>query len=258
LVEQKDIPATGRHTKVTDAAVAATCTTAGKTEGSHCGVCGNVIVAQQVIPATGHTKVSDAAVAATLTTAGKTEGSHCSVCGEVLEAQSDIPYLKTVTLKKTSLVYTGKALKSAVTVKDSNGNTISSSNYMLTYKNNKKVGTATVTVTFKGSYSGTKTLNFNIVPKATKLTLAAKSKSIKVTWKKQTAQTTGYQIQYSTSSKFTGAKTVTVKSSKTTSTTIKKLKAKKTYYVRIRTYKKVGSKMVYSAWSGTKKVTTKK
>jgi hypothetical protein len=227
-------------------------------EGSHCSVCGNVIVAQQVIPATGHTKVTDAAVAATLTAAGKTEGSHCGVCGEVFEAQSDIPYPKTVTLKKTSLVYTGKALKPAVTVKDSNGNTISSSNYTLTYKNNKKVGTATVTVTFTGNYSGTKAINFDIVPKATTLTLAAKSKSIKVTWKKQIAQTTGYQIQYSTSSKFTGAKTVTVKSSKTTSKTIKNLKAKKTYYVRIRTYKKVGSKTVYSAWSGTKKVTTKK
>jgi hypothetical protein len=290
------VAATGHSKVIDDAAVAATCTTAGKTEGSHCKVCGEILGTQEVIPATGHTKVSDATVAATCTTAGKTEGSHCKVCGEVLEKQKEIPatghtdkttvtaattkkngktvvactvcgtvesstaisYPKTIALKKTSLVYTGSALKPAVTVKDSSGKTISSSNYKLTYKNNKKVGTATVTVTFKGNYSGTKTLSFNIVPKATSLTLAAKSKSIKVSWKKQTSQTTGYQIQYSTSSKFTGAKTVTVKSNKTTSTTIKSLKAKKTYYVRIRTYKKVGSKTVYSAWSGTKKVKTKK
>ena len=79
------------HTEATDEAVAATCTTAGKTEGKHCSVCGEVLVAQQTIPATGHTEVTDEAVAATCTTAGKTEGKHCSVCGEVLVAQKDIP-----------------------------------------------------------------------------------------------------------------------------------------------------------------------
>ena len=84
------IPATG-HTAVTDPAVAATCTTAGKTEGSHCSVCNAVIKAQTTIPATGHTAVTDPAVAATCTTAGKTEGSHCSVCGEVIVAQTTIP-----------------------------------------------------------------------------------------------------------------------------------------------------------------------
>jgi hypothetical protein len=212
-------------------------------------------VAQEVIPATGHTDRTTVTAATT-----NNDGSivvDCAVCGTI-QSSTAISHPETIALKKTSLVYTGSAQKPSVTVKDGYGNTISSSNYTLTYKNNKKVGTATVTVTFTGNYSGTTTLNFNIVPKATTLTLAAKSKAIKVSWKKQTAQTTGYQIQYSTSSKFTGAKTITVKSSKTTGTTIKSLKAKKTYYVRIRTYKKVGSKTVYSAWSGTKKVTTKK
>ena len=84
------VSATG-HTAVTDAAVAATCTTAGKTEGSHCSVCNAVIKAQTTIPATGHTEVTDPAVAATCTTAGKTEGSHCSVCEAVIKAQTTIP-----------------------------------------------------------------------------------------------------------------------------------------------------------------------
>ena len=79
------------HTKVVDKAVAATCTTAGKTEGSHCSTCNAVLVAQQTIPAKGHTKVVDKAVAATCTTAGKTEGSHCSTCNAVLVAQQTIP-----------------------------------------------------------------------------------------------------------------------------------------------------------------------
>ena len=85
-------PALG-HTEVIDAAVAATCTEAGKTEGKHCSVCGEVIVAQEVVPATGHTEVTDAAVAATCTTTGLTEGKHCSVCGEVIVAQEVVAAL---------------------------------------------------------------------------------------------------------------------------------------------------------------------
>ena len=86
------IPATG-HDPVTDAAVAPTCTSAGKTAGSHCSRCGKVLLAQQTIPATGHTVVQDNAIAATCTIAGKTAGSHCVTCGEVVKAQSSIPAL---------------------------------------------------------------------------------------------------------------------------------------------------------------------
>ena len=88
--KSETIPTTG-HTEVIDKAVAATCTTAGKTEGKHCSVCNTVIVAQQTIPAKGHTEVIDKAVAATCTTEGKTEGKHCSVCNAVIIAQQTIP-----------------------------------------------------------------------------------------------------------------------------------------------------------------------
>jgi hypothetical protein len=148
-----------------------------------------------------------------------------------------------------------------VTVKDSAGNKISSKYYTVTYKNNKKVGTATVTIKFKGGYTGTITATFKINPKATTLkkVTSAKTKTVKVTWKKQATQTTGYEIQYSTSKKFTKktTKTATVKSAKTTSTTIKKLSAKKKYYFCIRTYKTVKGKKYYSAWSKVKTVKTK-
>ena len=70
-------------------------------------------------------------------------------------------------------------------------------------------------------------------------------------------QTTGYQLQYSTSSKFKGAKTVTITKNKTTSKKISKLKAKKKYYVRVRTYKTVGKTKYYSSWSKVKSVKTK-
>ena len=79
------------------------------------------------------------------------------------------------------------------------------------------------------------------------------SKSIKVTWKKKSG-VTGYQVQYSTSSKMKSAKTVTVKKAKTTSVTISKLKKGKKYYVRVRAYTKKKGKTKYTAWSAKKSV----
>ena len=88
--EELVIPTT-EHTVVVDKAVEPTCTETGLTEGSHCSVCGTVLVAQQVIPAPGHTVVTDERKAPTCTETGLTEGSHCSVCNEVLVAQQEIP-----------------------------------------------------------------------------------------------------------------------------------------------------------------------
>ena len=278
--------------------VAPTCTTAGKTAGSHCSVCNAVITAQKTVPATGHSydkgKVTKNAtckatgvktftcskckatktetIAKTNTHSYKTtttkattskNGSvvtKCTVCGKVSK-NTAIAYPKTITLSATSYVYDGKVKKPTVTVKDSSGKIIAASNYTVTYANGRKnVGTYKVTIKFKGNYSGTVTKTFNIIPKgATVSKVTATSKAFTVTWKKQTAQTTGYQIQYSTDKNFKkNNKTVTVSNSGTTSKKVTKLTGKKQYYVRVRTYKKVGSTTLYSAWSSSKAVTTKK
>ena len=188
--------------------------------------------------------------------------TKCSVCGAV-KSKSTIYYPKTITLSTTSYTYNGKVKKPSVTVKDSKGKKISSKYYTVSYsKGRKNVGQYTVTIKFKGNYSGTVKKTFTIKPKATTLSkVTAGKKAFTVKWKKQATQTTGYQIQYSTSSKFKGAKTVTVSKNKTTSKKITKLKAKKKYYVRVRTYKtvKVNGKntKIYSSWSKVKTVKTK-
>ena len=81
------------HTAVKDAAVAPTCTSTGLTEGSHCSVCGVVIVAQEVVPTSDHTVVIDPAVAPTCLGSGLSEGKHCSVCNTVLVAQTAVARL---------------------------------------------------------------------------------------------------------------------------------------------------------------------
>ena len=155
--------------------------------------------------------------------------------------------------------YTGKKLTQAIVIKDGNMTLKEGIDYTIEYKSNKKIGTATVTITGKGNYTGTVIKTFKITPKGTKLTkLTAGKKQFKVTWKKQRTETSGYEIQYSTNKNFKSAKKVKIKKNKTTSSTVKKLKAKKKYYVRIRTYKTVNGKKFYSGWSKVKSVKTKK
>ena len=81
--------------------------------------------------------------------------------------------------------------------------------------------------------------------------------SVTVKWKKQTSQTTGYEIQYCLKKNFKGAKIVRVTNNTTTKKKIKKLKSKKQYYVRVRTYKTVNGTDFASYWSTSKKVKTK-
>lgn len=124
------------------------------------------------------------------------------------------------------------------------------------------VGKATITVTASATKTyqeTTKKVTVTVNPAKVKLTGVKnyKGKKLKAYWKKNT-KGTGYQIQYSTSSKFKSAKTVTVKGYKSTSKTITKLTKNKKYYVRVRTYKTVSKVNYYSGWSNVKSITIKK
>ena len=188
----------------------------------------------------------------------------CSACGATIT--SSIAKISTVSLSAVNYTYNGGVKTPSVTVKDSKGRKLSNGrDYTVTYPSGRKnVGRYSVKIRFKGNYSGTKMLTYNINPKGTSMSnVTAAKKGFKAKWKKQSTQTTGYQLQYSTSSKFKkGTKTVNISKNKTTSKSVGKLYAKKKYYVRVRTYKtvKFGGKNIklYSGWSKAKAVKIKK
>ena len=168
--------------------------------------------------------------------------------------------LTNVSLEKTAFVYNGRVQKPSIIVKDNKGKQVKSSAYSVVYsKGCKNVGVYTVQVTLKGNYEGRISKKYTIVPKGTSIAkIAAKSKGFTISWKKQAVQVNGYQIQYSTNSKFTSAKTLAITKNKTVSKTVAKLRGKKKYYVRVRTYKSIKGKKLYSPWSKTKSIVTKK
>ena len=193
--------------------------------------------------------------------------SYTNVNGKVYYgAWSDVKSIKTANNDITKATvsgistkaFTGKAITQNVTVKVGNTVLKIGTDYTVSYSNNKKVGKATVKITGKGKYGGVITKTFKINPAKQEIQkLTAKSKAFFVDWA-QKGSATGYEIQYATNSKFTGAKKVTITNNKTDKTTVSKLSANKKYYVRVRSYTTVGGTKYYGAWSAVKNVTTKK
>lgn len=221
------------------------------------GCVGNEYAKSQNRVTIGHNEIEDNKLATTNTNGHRS--TICTICGCEL-TKKIIYYPKTVELSTTKYTYDGKEKKPSVKVTDSNGKIITSANYKLSYPSGRKnVGKYTITLTFKGDYSGTKTVSFIINPKNTSgLALSAQKAGFKASWKKQATQTTGYQLQYSTTSDFKSPTTVSITKNTTLSKSITKLKTNKKYYVRIRTYKTVNNTKYYSNWSSSKSITTKK
>ena len=193
--------------------------------------------------------------------------SYTNVNGKVYYgAWSDVKSIKTANNDITKATvsdistkaFTGKAITQNVTVKVGNTVLKNGTDYTVSYSNNKKVGKATVKITGKGKYGGVITKTFKINPAKQEIQkLTAKSKAFFIDWA-QKGSATGYEIQYATNSKFTGAKKVTITNNKTDKTTVSKLSGNKKYYVRVRSYTTVGGTKYYGAWSAVKNVTTKK
>ena len=219
------LPAKG-HTAVTDKGYPATCTTAGKTDGSHCSVCNTVIKVQTVINATGH-KSSGWIVDKTASIGVKgSKHKECTVCKKVLET-AEIPALSRISISKASVTlststyaYDGKAKKPGVTVK-LNGKTLKNgTDYTVSYSNNTKVGTAKVTITGKGNYTGSVSKTYSIKNNFKKATISGISnksytgknitQSITVKYNGKTLKNgTDYTVSYS-NNKSIGTATVKI------------------------------------------------
>ena len=238
-----------------------TCTTYGATEMS-CPTCGHSYI---INPSPlGHHMVDVPVLPATCDAPGMTAGKQCDRCGQAGEGMQEIAQIGQIKLSKTGYTYNGKVKKPTAKVTDIDGNMIPDNYYTVIYSGGrKKVGKYKVTIIFKESYAGVVTKTITVKPKKTSIkSLKAGKKKLTVKWSKQTAQVTGYQVQLATDKKFTkNVKTATVTKNKLITKTIKKLKSKKKYYVRVRTYKTVKvdgkKKKIYSGWSKVKSITVK-
>ena len=293
LTAQTIIPAKG-HSPVYSDYIAPTCTEDGLTVGVSCEVCGEIIKSQEKIPAKGHsysdwitvseatcgakgkkikicscgdTKEADIPVKAhayketttkaTLTKNGK-QITKCTVCGETTK-NTTIYYPKTIKLAASAYTYNGKTKTPSVIVKDSKGNILEKdTDYTVKYASGRKIpGKYIVTVTFKGDYSGTKKLSFTIKPKAPSVTdiySKTKGKAV-VKWNNVTGES-GYQLYYATSKNGTYKKVKSYETNKIAGSKTK-LNSKKTYYFKVRAYKKTSSGTIYSSWSAVKSVKIK-
>ncbi len=243
--ETEEIAATGHIFDDEGVNTPATCEKEGYTTYT-CAVCGEkqVVKTAEKID---HVYKSEVSIPAKLNKDG-IETEVCIHCGKKIVVNT-IDAIKSVTLSSNSFVYNKKAIRPKVTIKDTKGNVISPKYYTITYANNKKVGTATATVKFKGLYAGTVVKKFSINPRRVGTAkLIRSNKSITFTWGKVKV-CDGYKIQYSTSKTFKNAKAITVKGRNNYQYTFNNLKSGKKYYIRIRAYKNVNGKTYYGSWT---------
>ena len=226
-----------------------------------CSLCGETKT--ETIAKTGHT-YKNVVTKATLSKNGKIE-NKCTVCGKISKTTT-INYAKTIELNRNVITTNGTVQRPTVTVTDSKGKALTyKKDFVVEYSNfnSKNVGRYTVTVKLIGNYSGTKTFPYYINPKPTEFVPSNKggfkaiSRGFTIKWNKQASQTTGYQIQYATKRDFSNAATITIANPNTTSYISRGRAGNKRYYVRVRTYKKIGNGTFYSNWnSGVKSVVT--
>ena len=199
-------------------------------------------------------------------TATKTGRKHqeCTICG-YQTAPVTIPKKSapTITVKDSTITVSNKSQTTKLDVK-------ADKDAKLTYKSDNKsvkvdkngkvtiaknfVGKATITVTAtSGGAKTTQKVTITVNPKGTtfRAVYNGKGRKLKAYWNRN-SQVDGYQLQYGTSKNFTGCKTVTLKSNQCTGSVRTGLKKNATYYVRIRTYKRVSGKTYYSDWSKAK------
>lgn len=193
-----------------------------------------------------------------------THNSSYLLAGKTLKSPSKVRFSKNsyaVTCGARSFCVTAKqygAGKIAYTTSKTSVAKISSSGRITVTGVGEAIITAKAAATADHAASSAR-CKITVLPKGTSITgLSKAKKALTVKWKRQPAQTTGYQIRYSTNSSMTRSKTATIGNARITVKKITKLAAKKKYYVQVRTYKTASGKRYYSAWSAKRAITTRK
>lgn len=183
----------------------------------------------------------------------------CTLCGEVTKT-TKIYKASDIKLSSTSVVYNGKTRTPKVTVKNSAGTTLTEGkHYTLKYESGRKLpGKYYIKVTFKGSrYTGSKTLYLTVKPQTVELSSVTSPNAGKalLKWGKETAD--GYQIYMASSKDGSYKKIKSVSKNTSVSYTVGSLTKGKTYYFKVRAYKKTDSGTVFGAFSNVKSVRIK-
>ena len=165
-----------------------------------------------------------------------------------------------VKMKSSHLTYSGKIRKPSLKLSYKGIPLKEGTDYTVSKATAKNVGTGTVEITGKGNFSEKRTVTYRIVPKTPSVTKAKplRGKKIYVRWKTKKNQVSGYQIAYSVRKNFKSGKVLKISKKSAVKKTFKVKKAKKKYYVRVRTYKTVKGKKIYSSWSKAKVLKTKR
>ncbi len=297
LIEKGTVLEAEGHKSVTEPEVVPTCTEDGHKAGRICSECGTVLQGHEVIPAIGHafgeyvvtkepTCTDDGLKTSTCANCGEEQTEPIPAIGHAFEADQEYCLNGCGTVNPDYVAPPVELKEQSITVKTKSYTKVYGASAFslgaeamtpMTYKSsNTKVATVSSAgkVTIKGVGKATITINaaadetymaadavkvtVKVNPKGTTISkVTAASKGFKVTWKKQATQTTGYQIRYSLKSSMANSTTVTISKTTTVSKKVTKLKAKKKYYVQVRTYKTVSGTKYYSKWSAKKSTTTK-
>ena len=225
----------------------ATCVSFGR-EYARCSSC-HALVYRSVAPNEKHNPKTIYAYPSTSRSDGEVL-VKCTFCNQIIEKKV-LKKIKSISLEKGKYVFNNKPYKPEVSAFDRKNNMISRNNFRVKYdKNTKSIGTHRVRIEFFGNYEGEEVLTYSIVPEGTCVKkLKAQRGAVEIKTDKLPKGTSGYQISYGTDKSLNTHKVITVNSKKQLSKRITKLKSKRKYYFRVRTFATVNNKKYYSKWS---------
>lgn len=256
ILEDKEIPQTAHDFGQWDVVKPPSCAKKG-IESRSCQSCG-FVESRAIMPTQEHAFTNFRLTPATNRSDGCIK-RQCRYC-KANAPDEYISRIRVIELSSSSYVFDSKKHKPSVKVLNAENKKIDKKYYTVKYdKNCASIGVHKVKITFNNYYQGSFTLTYKIIPPSTNITkLKPSENKITLYYKKQNKNISGYQISYSTDKEFNKSQKMLIKNKNKSTAVINNLKKNKKYYFRVRTYKLVDNKRIYSKWSSIKSVKTGK